>query len=249
MFTSGKARLVKCAAAAAVCFVAACTTPTGPAEIFDPYETTNRRFFANNKAVDRAVLRPVSRAYGTALPEPVRRSAANFALNFDTPRHVVNDVLQGNAEDAVHNLFRFILNSTLGVAGLFDPATSFGLTARESDFGETLHVWGTQEGAYLVLPVFGPSTERDAAGRVIDFALNPLSFVLPADRAWIGPTTTAVDIVDTRYRLGTSIDSILYESADSYAQARTIYLQNRRFQLGASGEDIYVDPYEQTDGQ
>lgn len=226
----------------ALAALSACTTPEGPTEVFDPYEAQNRDVHAFNVAVDRAVLRPVAVAYGD-LPRPVKAGVANFSENLDTPKYIVNDALQGDVEDGVHNLFRFIINSTFGIAGLFDPAGAMGLEPRDNDFGRTLHAWGADEGAYVELPFLGPSTERDAAGRVTDFVLNPVSYVLPSDEAWISPASTVAGLVDTRSRLLGPIDGVLYESADSYAQSRIVYLQNRRFELGATEPD-YFDPYE-----
>ncbi len=228
----------------ALALLSACSVAPEGTEINDPYESTNRKIHEGSVRIDRAVLRPVSMAYGGSVPEPVRRSVSNFASNLDAPGDVMNDVLQGNVEDAVHNLFRFVLNTTVGIGGLFDPAHSFGLDQRPSDFGETLHVWGTPEGAYQVLPVFGPSTERDTAGRVVDFVLNPIGELVPDLDLGVRVAAGAGSVADNRYRYATSIDSVLYDSADGYAQARTIYLQNRRFQLGGGEADLPDDPYE-----
>jgi len=236
-------------ALAALVALQACNTPPAPTDVWDPYEAQNRDTHAGNVAVDRALLRPAARAWGEGVPEPVRQGAVNFATNLQAPGDVVNDVLQGAGEDAVHNLFRFVINSTLGIGGLFDPASSFGLEHRDTDFGETLFVWGAPEGAYLELPLLGPSTERDAIGRVVDIVINPLSSIAPDVPVWVSPTGRVVQIVDTRDRLAVSIDGILYESADSYAQSRTIYLQNRRFELGDEAEDTYFDPYEDLYGE
>jgi phospholipid-binding lipoprotein MlaA len=145
---------------------------------------------------------------------------------------------------------RFVLNTTVGVLGLADPAGAIGLTEVETDFGETLAVWGAPEGAYLELPGFGPSTERDAAGRVVDFIIDPLDAlgdVPDPVRDLSFPAKVAEQVIE-RGELGDTLDEILYESADSYAQARLIYLQNRRFELGegptATDEDYYFNPYE-----
>jgi len=147
--------------------------------INDPNETRNRAIHAANKRTDERILRPISQGYGKALPEPVRRSVGNFAGNLNLPKYVVNDMLQGSVDDALHNSVRFLINTTFGVAGLFDPAGQWGLPERSSDFGETLHVWGVAEGNYQELRVLGLSTERDTAGRAVDFFLNPLSYALP----------------------------------------------------------------------
>lgn len=236
------------AIAVALGVLSACSTPEQPVEIFDPYEEQNRQTHAFNKGLDRAVLRPVSQVWDD-IPRPATRIAANFAENLDTPGYVLNQILQGEIEDAGHNVFRFVLNTTLGVGGLFDPASSFGLTPREADFGQTLHAWGAEEGAYLELPFLGPSTERDAAGFAVDIALNPLRFVIPDTGVFVTPGTFVIDVIDTRAQLGGTLDQVLYESADSYAQTRSLYLQNRRFEVGTPVEDTYFDPYEELYGE
>lgn len=227
--------------------LAACGPAPIESGIDDPHEAHNRGVHAFNKGLDRSLVGPGARAYGTVIPAPVRRGVSNVASNIDLPRVVVNDLLQGRVEDAVSNGFRFAVNSTIGLAGLLDPATEMGIPLRDSDFGETLHAWGLREGRYVELPFFGPSTERDAVGTVVDFVLNPLRYGAPqAERNAI----TGIGIVSRfsdRHDYADTIESILYESADSYAQARILYLQNRRFQLGGTegtgDEDIYADPY------
>lgn len=223
--------------------------------INDPYEASNRRVHAFNKTLDRNFVSPGADAYGSTIPEPVRNGVTNFAGNIDLPRVVVNDLLQGNIEDAAHNTVRFVLNTTIGLGGLLDPATEFGVAPRPSNFGETLYVWGLREGRYLELPVLGPSTERDAAGRVVDFVLNPLRYNLPDAERDAAAALGLFSRFNDRYRFSATVDSVLYDSADSYAQARLLYLQNRRFQLGGTagidysgatgdpGFDPYEDPY------
>ena len=151
-----------------VAVLTGCATPRVTQGTNDPYEAQNRAVHAYNKRSDRTFLRPVSQAYGKSVPEPLRNGISNFAGNIDLPRSVVNDVLQANVDDAAHNAVRFLINSTFGIAGIFDPASAWGLDARTSDFGETLHVWGATEGHYVELPVLGPSTKRDAFGRLLD---------------------------------------------------------------------------------
>jgi len=112
-----------------------------------------------------------------------------------------------------------------------------------------MHVWGVGEGPYLELPVLGPSTERDAIGRVVDIFSNPLLFLLPAPQRYVTTLAGAASKVGDRYRFGSTIDSILYESADGYAQARLLYLENRRFQLGEVSDETYLDPYEDPYGE
>ncbi|OWU75428.1 hypothetical protein ATO5_12125 [Loktanella sp. 22II-4b] len=228
-----------------VALVAACTPGTpGPDGVFDPYEQANRSRHASSLRVDQAVVKPVSDTYGTVVPRPVRRGVSNFASNLDLPGIVVNDVLQFKVENAVHNTWRFAINSTIGVAGLFDVAGSMGLPERDNDFGRTLHAWGAPEGAYLVLPVLGPSTERDFAGKVVDFIINPTRYLLESPESYYGTGAKVLKKLGDRHQYSDVLDSVIYQSADSYGQARMLYLQNRRFELGIDVSDQYIDPYE-----
>jgi len=140
---------------------------------------------------------------------------------------------------------RFAVNTTAGVGGLMDAASWLGMPEATTDFGETLHRWGVAEGNYVELPLTGPSTARDSAGAVVDLFLNPLTYVDEAsitDKALIADTAATIG---DRYTFGETFDSVLYDSADSYAQARLLYLQNRRFELGQeAADDSFVDPYE-----
>lgn len=238
------------APALALLLVAACSTPDTAVEVYDPYEADNRNIHQFNRGVDAAALRPASQGYGNIVPEPIRMGVGNFSSNLSMPSIVVNDILQANLGDALHNTMRFILNSTLGVAGLFDVATQGGFEERSSDFGETLAVWGVQEGAYLEVPFFGPRTERALAGNVVDLVLNPVNYVFGAEYAVVIYGARAGTVLDNRFVLGDTLDEILYNSADSYVLLRSLYLQNRRFELSQSGAvageeafDIYEDLY------
>lgn len=227
--------------------LAACAAPPPPSAPYDPYESTNRAFHGFNRGLDRALLRPTAKTYGTLVPVPVRQGVSNFASNLDLPGDVVNGALQGNPERVVQNTFRFAINSTIGLAGLFDPATVLGLTHDKTDFGETLHVWGVGEGPYLEFPGLGPSTTRDAVGTAVDIAANPVSALLPAPEKYYATGAKVGSKLGDRDRYSETIDSVLYDSADSYSQTRLLYLQNRRFELGqetSGGSDDFIDPYE-----
>jgi phospholipid-binding lipoprotein MlaA len=224
----------------------ACGPAQIPADINDPFEVQNRAVHRDNVILDKALVRPVAQGYGHLLPKPLRRGIAHLAGNLDTPRMVVDSLLQGRVEDAVHSTFRFLINSTVGIGGLFDPATGIGLEERDTDFGATLHAWGMPEGNYVELPVLGPSTDRDALGKVVDLALNPLGYVLKAPASHAGTVLGPLKKLDDRYTFGDTVDSVLYDSADGYAQARTLYLQHRRFELrklAGQTSDAYIDPY------
>lgn len=265
-FTS---RIRRALAGLALGLLAACTLPE-PGQvtrdgIFDPYEARNRQIHERSKAFDRQVTRPVAIAYARNVPEPARDMVTNFANNLAVPGAVVNQVLQFDLGGALHNSVRFGLNTTLGFGGVFDVAADFGLQEDEADFGQTLAVWGVPEGAFLELPILGPATERDAVGQVVDLALDPLNVIPWPEKLYLR-LPAAVAEVGQRGRYAASVDSIFYESADSYAQSRLIYLQNRRFEVGtgqgsgldaASGEidpyaelsDQIVDPYEELYGE
>ncbi len=223
----------------------ACAAPEISQTINDPYEEQNRAVHEFNKQVDTAILKPLmgGGSGGDGKPGFAMRTVGNFAGNIDTPRMVVNDVLQANPDDAAHNFMRFLINSTFGIAGLFDPATAWGLPERPSDFGETLHVWGADEGAYVELPLLGPSTSRDTAGRVVDFFMNPVRLAVPTPERYGVTAARIVAAMTSRSEYGEAIDDVLYGSADSYAQTRLLYLQSRRFQLGQTVTAEEVDPF------
>ena len=227
----------------------ACTVPDRPqqpGEVFDPYEKTNRGIHSFNLGVDKVFFRPASKGYVQIVPAPMVTSFSYFADNISEPGNMVNAILQGNGKRAGTALARFLINSTIGIVGLADPATEFGIPADHTDFGETLYVWGVQEGAYVELPLLGPSNQRDAVGTLVDFFTNPISYARhnPADN--IGVYAEIVQRMGNRGRYSDAVDSILYESADSYAQSRIIFLQNRRFELAGDDGDVYSDPYSET---
>jgi phospholipid-binding lipoprotein MlaA len=242
------ALLVACSLALAGCS----TPPGGEGVVHDPYETQNRKVHDFNRAFDRTVVRPLSRgAGGDGEQSDLAIAAVNFADNLGAPQNAVNRLLQGELGLAGRNLWRFTVNTTLGFGGLFDVAADFGIEPDDTDFGETLYVWGVPEGAYQELPILGPSTERRTAGRVVDLFTNPLSSVLTHDERAYARAARITGRVLERGRYGGAVDSVLHESADSYAQSRLIYLQNRRFELsgGAASEADFTDPYEELYGE
>ncbi|MDK3016651.1 MlaA family lipoprotein [Pseudodonghicola flavimaris] len=229
-------------------FLAGCATPTpeqkASREIFDPYESTNRSIHGFNVGLDKVLLRPAAKGYVAIVPPPMVDSFNYFAENLSMPGQMVDSLLQGKPKQAGIALARFVINSTVGFAGLSDPASNFEIPKVDTDFGETLHSWGLGEGAYIELPLYGPSTSRDAIGLLVDFVLNPLDYAKnqPVDN--LGLYAQAVKRLGDRGRYSDAVDAILYESADSYAQARTIYMQNRRFKLEGDTPDLYITPDE-----
>lgn len=235
----------------AVAFCAGCSVAPPGTQVHDPYEARNRAIHEFNKDVDRALVRPVAQVAGAA-PVELTTPVINFSDNVALPGMVLNGLLQGDVDGAATNAFRFALNTTIGILGLADPAAVLGLEEVETDFGETLAVWGVPEGAYLELPLVGPSTERDAFGRLVDAVIDPLERFGRPEQVAYGRAAWVAEQVIERGRFGDTVDSVLYESADSYVQSRLLYLQNRRFELGdtAAGDtpgtfvDPFVDPFE-----
>ena len=226
--------------------LSACAPAVPPTGINDPFEKQNRATHALNLKLDTYILRPLANKATHILPEPVFIGASNVANNIGLPGVVANDLLQAKLGPAVHNTLRFALNTTIGLGGLFDPATKMGAAAKETDFGETLSVWGVSEGAYIELPAYGPSTQRDAVGTVVDLVFDPLQLFIPKDKRWIGTFAQIAARIGDRGRYSETADSILYDSADGYAQARLLYLENRRHTLGqTTAESEFEDPYAQ----
>ena len=208
----------------------------------DPAESFNRKVHKVNRGLDRIALRPASKVY-QVVPKPIRAGVSNFASNLKNPSMVINDLIQFRLKDASSNTARFVVNSIIGVGGIFDPASNLGLPERYSDFGETLHVWGFHEGPYVELPLFGPSTVRNSVGRMVDFVSNPVRLLSETSEQQIYASSQTLKAVDQRGRFSELVDSIMYDSEDSYAQARLLYLQQRREFLRKTDNKEYIDPY------
>ena len=229
-------------------FVGACAGSGGsslsPDGINDPFEAQNRGIHQFNISVDRALVRPVGVGYTNAVPDGIEDSISNFAYNLAEPSNIVNSLLQGNLRGAGVSTLRFAINSTMGLAGLFDAASEFDVPENNTDFGQTMYVWGVGEGAYIELPFLGPSTQRETVGKFVDLFTNPVNYIWDdRNRAFYLTPAGLASGLSTRGRFTETIDSILYESADSYAQARLIYLQNRRFKLGDADSGEVIDPF------
>jgi phospholipid-binding lipoprotein MlaA len=202
----------------------------------DPFERTNRNVFFFNQQVETVLFDPITRGYRFLVPAPARRSIRRAALNLYSPKTVVNDLLQLRFVDAAETLGRFVLNSTLGLGGLLDPAIEAGWEQHESDFGQTLAKFGVGSGPYLMIPVFGPTTVRDGFGTVVDLAFQPLTYILgPTDlllQVYIGSGTGLTALDDAHDKLQALEDS----SVDYYAALRSAYLQSRRATIHGLGK-------------
>lgn len=237
---------------AGVFLVSACAGPDPAVRRgapFDPWEAENRRMHEFNRSVDRALVRPASKGYSGAIPDDIEMVIGNFAANLALPGAIVNSILQGNGKAATEDFYRFLVNSTIGLGGLFDTATELNMPKEsDSDFGKTLYVWGVHEGPYIELPFLGPSTTRAAVGKTVDMFTNPLSYALPSPEKYYGTAASVSSGLSKRGQYADTIDSILYDSVDSYAGSRSIYLQNRRFKLGNVESSDYLDPYDSSPG-
>jgi phospholipid-binding lipoprotein MlaA len=201
-------------------------------EINDPLEPMNRVIFQFNRGLDTLILKPFAIMYSVFLPPPFQTGIHNFLNNLQTPVILANDLLQTNMNNAGVTFTRFLINTTLGVGGLGDPATDLGWQRHEDDFGKTLAVWGVGEGPYLMLPVFGPSNPRDATGRVVDsLVLDPIGLLGAIGNDALFPysmTRSVLTAVDTRSRFIGELEEVEKTSLDFYAAMRSLYRQNRR---------------------
>lgn len=200
--------------------------------VADPMEDLNRSIFAFNQDVDTYFLRPLSEVYDEGLPGPVKDSIHNFLGNLNVPLIFIHDVLQAEGEQAIDSLARFLINSTLGLGGLFDPAAElFDLQAHTSDFGQTLGKYGVGEGGYLMIPVLGPSTTRDFVGRIVDFIIDPFNYWARREHAsYLAYTRTGVSGIDARAN-AKALWSRVNNAHDPYVTLRSIYKQNRDFMI------------------
>lgn len=228
-----------------ITILAGCASDDGLSSgFYDPVEPANRAIHDFNKGVDKYSLRPISRAYAAVTPDPVENMIENAGDNLSAPADAINHFLQGNFKESVTMLGRFGANSTIGLLGLFDPATSFGWVEKETDFGETLGKWGVGEGAYLELPLLGPSSVRNAAGRIVDVFIDPVNIFAKSPEIDYIYGAKALDIVDARHRYGVLLDQVLYDSVDSYSATRNGYFQSTRNLLkGQTDEDDLEDPF------
>ncbi len=207
----------------------------------DRFERTNRAIYKFNLVVDHAVLRPTARAYVKAVPQGARTAITNFLDNFAYPKTIVNDFLQGQFSTGASDTARLVVNTLFGLGGLFDVATPSGLDQHDADFGQTLGRWGVHSGPFVMLPILGPSTVRDALGKVADTYSRPMTYIKPA---YVKYPAYGVELIDIRAHL-LDTDKYIDQAFDPYAFVRNAWLQRREYQIhpdrAESPEDLLQD--------
>ena len=193
----------------------------------DPLESRNRSIYTFNENLDEVILEPSADVYDYITPNILQKGFNNFFYNVNYPITIINQLLQGNIEEALQDTLRFTINSSIGVFGLFDPASSMGLLQHDEDFGQTLAVWGVKEGPYLMLPFFGPKTLRSLTGDFTDVLFNPL---LNINDTNLKMKVNLINILQDRSDLST-LEEELDNSFDPYQYIKDSYTQNRMFKI------------------
>lgn len=203
------------------------TTQSGQ-PIYDPLESVNRVTMAGNKAFDKVLLDPATKAYRAVIPSPARTGVHNFLGNLKSPVYFANEVLQGDFTDAGTVLLRFLINSFVGFGGLMDTASFGGITHAPEDFGQTLASWGVGSGPYIVWPLLGPSTLRDTTGLVVDSVIDPFTLILKdSEQTALMGIRTGLTVLDTKDQIMDIMNDLYANSLDPYAALRSVYFQRR----------------------
>jgi phospholipid-binding lipoprotein MlaA len=232
-----------------VVVAAGCAASAG--KDYDPLEGMNREIFWFNDKADEYVLEPVAQAWDWVVPNRVQQAIGDFFINMRFPINVGNDLMQARFRDSATHTARFLVNTTFGIGGLFDPASDWGLTTQEEDFGQTLGRWGVGPGPYLMLPILGPTTVRDASRFPVDGLLSGLWLAVDG---YIITIASVGELVNFRARTLGTFEDAKAASLDYYSFVRNAYLQRRQALIEDStgistqaSEDLYdVDQYEET---
>jgi phospholipid-binding lipoprotein MlaA len=219
-----------CIVAAALLSLSACNTlkqndSLESQRLNDPFEGFNRGVYGFNSAADKAVLKPVAKAYHAVVPDAAERSVGRFFRNLGEPLNIVNNLLQGKIDGALNSTYRFAVNSTVGVLGLFDVAKAYDVEHRPEDFGQTFAAWGANPGPYIVIPFLGPTNFRDGFGRIVSrAAFNPNKKITNSSGAEL--SLFVLDVIDVRAGL-LGIDETLNNQLDPYLFLKDAYESNR----------------------
>ena len=205
-------------------------------EINDPYENLNRKTFQFNENLDEKIAKPIAKIY-SEFPPPIKSGVTNFFNNLEEVDTFINQLLQGKPKESLNDLTRFIINSTIGLAGFIDVASKIGLERHEEDFGQTLGVWGVGQGPYIMLPVLGPSTLRDTLSRPVSSFLSVTFHMTEAD---VNIALKSIDAIETRERL-LEVESLL--SGDKYSFVKDAYIQSINYEVkdGIDVVDEFID--------
>ena len=245
-FKTEKFNLPKIAILFLVLFMAGCSsTPNadGDSDPKDPLEPINRTMWTFTwDYADKYVIRPASMAYVEYVPDPLREGLHNMALNLNEPSSAINSLLQGKFTNSAKSVGRFVLNSTVGLLGFFDPASDFGWVVEQEEFGEVLGTYGVGDGPYLVVPVLGPSSVRDEAGDFVDRYYWPLAVI----DFWPNLVRSAVIGMEARAKL-VSQEQLLEDSADPYEFVKGAYFQNMQYRLHDGNPPIDVNEEEEAE--
>ena len=207
------------------------------------FEKTSRAIFKFNMGFDNAILEPIAKGY-SKLPEPIKNGTSNFTSNIATLLSIPNHVLQGNLKGAGDATASFLINTTVGIVGLANPARKLGLSAQKEDVGQTLGAYGVGAGCYFVLPILGPTTARDSIGMIADSFIDPFAHITWREKELFGVSGNQIDYValrgttavDFRADNATNFDSLEKNSIDLYASFKSLYLQNRENKINNSSE-------------
>jgi phospholipid-binding lipoprotein MlaA len=205
--------------------VGCATAPNAKKDPRDPIEGFNRASYKFNDALDRALLKPAAKGYKAVTPDFVESGVTNFFSNLAQPTVIINDLLQGKFKASLNDTGRFLVNTTVGIGGLFDPASAAGLDRNDEDFGQTLGKWGVPSGAYLMVPFFGPSTVRDSFGTGVDVFTNPVRYV---DDTGVRYGLAGLDLIDSRARR-LPLDDTINQAYDKYTFIKNAFLQQREY--------------------
>tara|TARA_B100001113_G_scaffold190606_1_gene156225 strand:+ start:403 stop:1131 length:729 start_codon:yes stop_codon:yes gene_type:complete len=205
-------------------------------EVSDPFEQINRKTYQFNEKIDSKILKPTAEIY-SGFPPAIKKGVTNFFNNLEEVDTSVNQLLQGKPKESITDITRFVINTTIGIAGFFDVATHMGLVRHEEDFGQTLAVWGVEEGPYIMLPLLGPSTLRDTLSRPVSSFLSVTFHMTETD---VNIALKSVDALETRERL-LEVESLL--SGDKYSFVKDAYIQSMYYEIkdGINVEDKFVD--------
>lgn len=226
--------------------VTACSSNADNGEIYDPLENMNRTTLKVNDAADRYILEPVAKGYRYVTPQFARTMISNFLRNLNSPVIIGNELLQGDIQGAGNATGRMIINTLAGFGGVFDFASEGGIEYQPEDFGQTLATWGVGDGLYIMLPLLGPSSLRDASGRLVDSYVDPLrTYLTNIDEKHLHYTRVGANVVSNREQLIEVINDLRRNSFDYYAAIRSAYYQRRQAEINDSNGGSAIPSYDE----